>query len=51
MVGAQVESPGAKRTQLTALPRAGHSWLMTLNLKAFFLGGAGGAQRGSSKMI
>lgn len=45
MVGAQVESPGAKRTQLTALPRAGHSWLMTLNLKAFFWGGGRGERR------
>lgn len=36
MVGAGVESPGAKPTQLPELPRAGHSWLVILNLKAFF---------------
>lgn len=37
MVGAGVESPGAKPTQLTELPRAGYSWPMMLNLKAFVL--------------
>lgn len=36
MVGAGVESPGAKPTQLTELPRAGYSWPVMLNLKAFF---------------
>lgn len=40
-VGAGAESPGAKPTQLTQLPRAGYSWLMMLNLKAFFFGGGG----------
>ena len=36
MWGAGVESPGAKHTQLTELPRAGNGWLVMLNLKVFF---------------
>lgn len=47
MVGAGVESPGAKPTQLTELPRASHNWPMMLNLKAFFCFFV----FGSSKMI
>lgn len=48
MVGAGVESPGAKPTQLTELPRASHSWPMMLNLKAFVFCSF---VFGSSKMI
>lgn len=33
--GAGVESPGAKHTQITELPRAGYGWLVMLNLKVF----------------
>ena len=36
MAGAGVKSPVAKPTQLSEPPRAGHCWLGTLNLKAFF---------------
>lgn len=51
MVGAGVASPGAKPTQLTELPRAGHSWPVMLNLKAFLFVFAFVFVFGSSKMI
>lgn len=51
MVGAGVESPGAKPTQLTELPRASHNWPMMLNLKAFFVLFLFCFVFGSSKMI